>query len=66
MGAQQPFLQVLSAPTMKGLICAPGEMGEVRERDYFKKMSNYGDMRLHYSIEDMVECGPMVFGNQEK
>ena len=38
----------------------------MRRRDYRQKTQNYKCMRSYYSIEDMVECGPMVFGNQEK
>ena len=40
-------------------------MAEVRQNDY-RKNPNYQYMRPYYSIKDMKDYGPMVFGNQEK
>ena len=47
------------------LVCNPAEMAEVRQNDY-RKYPNYRYMKPYYSIENMDEYGPMVFGNDEK
>ena len=62
MGAQQAFLQVLTATTTHYLCNRRDDKSE--EKRLHQKVHDYVYMRPYYSIEDM--CGPMVFGNDEK
>ena len=48
------------------LICAPEEMTKDVEKSLQQKEHDYVYMRPYYSIEDMCEYTPLVFGNDEK
>ena len=65
MGAQQAFMQVLTATITHPYLCTE-EMTRGEAERLQQKVLNYVYMRPYCSIEDMGECTPLVFGNDEK
>ena len=65
VGAQHPFMQVLTATTIDPYLCTRGDDKSEVER-LQQKVHDYVYMRPYCSMEEMDECTPLVFGNNEK
>ena len=65
MGTQQAFMQALTATTTYPYLCTRGD-DKSEEKRLHQKVHDYVYMRPYCSIEDMGECTPLAFGNDEK